>query len=136
MITTKAERIAAYAISQMGVAFHLHGRTDGRALDCVGLVHNALLHADISIKNMPDYTMRGDYAAQISHCFVASGLRPITAAQMGVGDIAHVICGPRQSHLIIQCLDGFVHAHAGLRRVVMTPKPIAWPILAAWHAGE
>jgi hypothetical protein len=41
--------------------------------------------------------------------------------------------GPQQIHLGIRTAAGFVHAHAGIRRVVETPGTPAWPILAAYR---
>jgi hypothetical protein len=31
---------------------------------------------------------------------------------------------------------GFVHAHAGLRRVVTTPAPLPWPIECHWRLAD
>jgi hypothetical protein len=39
----------------------------------------------------------------------------------------------RQLHLGVRTADGFVHAHAGLRRVVETPGMPEWPLVGAYR---
>ena len=42
--------------------------------------------------------------------------------------------GPAQHHLlVVTSLSSFVHAHAGLRRVVEAPLPTSWPIMRHWR---
>jgi hypothetical protein len=38
-----------------------------------------------------------------------------------------------QLHLGVRTADGFVHAHAGLRRVVETPGAPQWPVLGVYR---
>jgi hypothetical protein len=38
-----------------------------------------------------------------------------------------------QLHLAIRCAQGFVHAHAGIGRVVETPGEPQWPVLAVYR---
>lgn len=50
------------------------------------------------------------------------------------GDVLLVRPGPAQVHLLVCARDGrFVHAHAGLRRVVAMPGPHGWPVLRHWR---
>lgn len=53
------------------------------------------------------------------------------------GGFALTAITPRQSHFIIYTDGGFVHAHAGLRRVVLAPGPPPWPLRSRWrYLGE
>jgi hypothetical protein len=61
----------------------------------------------------------------------AAGLRRIENGR--AGDVALVRPGPMQLHLMIACPGGFVHAHAGLRRVVEMPGGSPWPLLSWWR---
>lgn len=50
------------------------------------------------------------------------------------GDILLARTGHGQFHLAIALTgDSFVHAHAGLRRVVVQPGPLAWPLVGRWR---
>jgi murein DD-endopeptidase / murein LD-carboxypeptidase len=120
--------IAARAMHCLGTPFRLHGRTPGIALDCVGLAGFAA-----GLEDLPsDYTLRGKfigkiraYMEQCAHCLCHGAL--------SAGDIVLVGCGPRQQHLMVKVQDGWVHAHAGLGRVVHMAGPSLWPVLAAWR---
>ena len=53
------------------------------------------------------------------------------------GDVLLLDVGPSQLHLAIVGVDGgIVHAHAGLRRVVLTPYPLPWPIVRHWRLAQ
>lgn len=41
--------------------------------------------------------------------------------------------GVRQLHLAVRCGTSFIHADLGLRRVVETPGPPPWPLVASWR---
>lgn len=43
--------------------------------------------------------------------------------------------GPGQLHLGIRTVGGFVHADAGLRRVVERPGMPPWPLIGVWRMG-
>jgi hypothetical protein len=49
-------------------------------------------------------------------------------------DMMLVRPGALHRHLLILVPGGFVHAHAGLRRVVETPGAPPWPVLRIWRA--
>jgi murein DD-endopeptidase / murein LD-carboxypeptidase len=133
--------IAAAAQSQIGVSFRLHGRTRGIMLDCVGLVQAALMSAGYAARAPANYALRGDFFALASEYLATSGLKQqsqteILQAQILQGDIVLVQCAPVQNHLIIAVNGGFVHAHAGLRRIVFTPGEIPWPKLQIWRGSD
>jgi hypothetical protein len=50
------------------------------------------------------------------------------------GDVVMFQVGPNQFHLAIAArCGGFVHAHAGLRRVVLTSPPAEWRVAGHWR---
>ena len=51
------------------------------------------------------------------------------------GDVLLMAAGPGQLHLGIWTRDGFVHADAGLRRVVERPGMPPWPLIGVWRMG-
>lgn len=121
-----AAAIVAAARALLGVPFRLHGRgRDG--LDCVGVAALALGRAAPRA-----YGLRSGDAGRAAHWLEAAGLRPVAEGQ--AGDLALVRPGPLQLHLMIGTGAGFVHAHAGLRRVVEMPGESPWPIIGWWRA--
>lgn len=120
------EDIVAAARALVGTRFRLHGR-DGRGIDCVGLVARATGRAGVT-----GYPLRGVAAARAERELAAAGFARV--ADMRAGDVLLLLSGPAQLHLGIRTADGFVHAHAGLRRVVETPgRPDG--VLSAWRAA-
>jgi hypothetical protein len=64
---------------------------------------------------------------------VRSGLAA-AAGPTRAGDVLLIRPGPAQHHLVIAATaGGFVHAHAGLRRVVLTPAPLGWTVEHHWR---
>ncbi len=51
------------------------------------------------------------------------------------GDVLLMAAGPGQVHLGIRTVGGFVHADAGLRRVVERPGMPPWPLIGVWRMG-
>ena len=120
--------IAARARALVGVPFRLHGRgTDG--LDCVGLAGLAY-----GVPVPTGYALRGGAMPRIATAAAGAGLR--TVADARPGDLIAMATGPGQLHLAIGTADGFVHADAGLRRVVERPGRPPWPILARWRRED
>jgi murein DD-endopeptidase / murein LD-carboxypeptidase len=134
----KGERVAARALQQLDVPFRLHAALPGTALDCVGLVAHAA-----KISGMFEYQLRGDFTVQVSAHLKSSGYRLVkddllkAEAAFLPGDIVLVQTALRQQHLMIFSANGtaggFVHAHAGLGRVVLMPLPSPWPIICGWR---
>ncbi|WP_298399275.1 peptidoglycan endopeptidase [Sphingobium sp.] len=112
------------ARAMIGVPFRLHGRSrDG--LDCVGLAALALG------RDAPfAYGLRSGDGTQAERWLRAAGLRRVEGGRPG--DLALVRPGPLQLHLMIATGTGFVHAHAGLGRVVEMPGVSPWPLLTWW----
>jgi hypothetical protein len=126
--------IAQRALAQVGTPFRLRGRQAGVALDCVGLALVALGPlAGESAENV-SYSMRGDYRADIARFFRSPRFRHLADIEpLMDGDIVLVLPAPSQLHLIIAAMGCFVHAHAGLRRVVHGPAFPDWQILDRWR---
>ena len=126
----EAKEIAARAMDQINTPFRIHGRTPGVALDCVGLVAYA-----INAKNiLKNYSLKGITLTTILSYMDKSGLRrPKHMGRICEGDVAIVACTPQQFHLMIHAASGWVHSHAGLRKVVHTPGESPWPIMAVYR---
>jgi cell wall-associated NlpC family hydrolase len=128
-----ARMIVKRATSQIGVAYRLHGRLPGTALDCAGLAGYAALGKKASALPI-DYTLRGDYAGRVHPVLKRARFRRFDNVDDVIpGDIILCQTAPRQVHLMVVVADGFIHGHAGLRRVVMTPAPSPWPIVSVWR---
>lgn len=124
--------VARRALDLVGVRFRLHGRSAEAGLDCVGVVAQAVGNSSIDVPC--DYSLRGDYLGRVAANLDRRGFRAIDGAPTRSGDIILCRISDRQLHFAIATDDGFVHAHAGLRRVVLTPPPFPWPILGHWRA--
>ena len=113
------------------------GRRDPRTgLDCVGLVAAAFAKLRWPVQPLPRYSLRQQsFAAQLA-CAAVSGFEEVTGLSMA-GDLLLVRPGPAQIHLGIVSIGGaFIHAHAGLGKVVTTPPPLPWPIERHWRLRE
>lgn len=119
------DQIEARALAHVGVPFRFKGRS-AAGFDCVGLVADA-----VGIDAPFDYRMRGDFAERIAGCLEAHGFERVDDELPG--DILLVRAGPSQLHLMIATRTGFVHAHAGLCGVVLSPAPLPWPVLKRWR---
>ena len=128
------QAISSRALSQLGVPFRLHGRSLGVALDCVGLVAMAIAPY-LDSRSVPQhYAMRGDFLNRVSDFFAALPfLSQAVGSPTAVGDILLAEVGPSQLHLAIVTDDGWIHAHAGLRRVVLSTPQTDWAIIRHWR---
>jgi hypothetical protein len=126
-------KIAAAALALVGSPFKLRGRNAAAGIDCVGVVGLALEGTGHQVCIPCDYAMRGDYLGRISAFFDRGGFARIVHDYPVIGDIWLAQPGPQQLHFAIIATDGAVHAHAGLRRVVLTPFPLPWPVIGRWR---
>jgi murein DD-endopeptidase / murein LD-carboxypeptidase len=110
----------------LGARFRLHGRDPATGLDCVGLAALAT-----GLEAPTGYALwSGDASAAAAWL----DARLTRVGQAGPGDVMLLRSGPGQLHLAIRTETGFVHADAGLRRVVERPGAPPWPIVASWRA--
>jgi len=130
----KGTDIAARACALVGTRFRPQGRDPRHGLDCVGA---AAFACGITSERVPrDYALRGQKLAEIEHRLCDLGCRPVAGQMLKPGDVAVCRAGPAQYHMVIITPFGFVHADAGLRRVVQRPYPIPWTLESAWRFAE
>ena len=121
---------AARARALVGVRFRPQGRAPGMGLDCVGLVICAFSLQSNLVRS--DYRLRGDHLHEIL-AGLAKAFRRIAAGQRRNGDVLVLQVARDQLHLAILTAGGFIHADARLGRVVETPGPAPWPLVAVFR---
>lgn len=104
----------------IGVRFRPQGHDPAHGLDCVGLVCAAHARAGCPGAAPTHYPLRGWSAARIETALLTAGLVQV-GGPLRPGDVALIALPAGQFHLAIIGPDSWVHAHAGLRRVVETP---------------
>jgi cell wall-associated NlpC family hydrolase len=124
-----AKDYAARARALVGVPFRPQGRRR-EGLDCIGLVIETFGLAADSARH--DYRLSGDHRSEIEQGF-APHFRKVRPQQMRAGDVLVMAVANNQYHLAVRTSDGFVHAHAGLRKVVETPGLPQWPLLSTYR---
>lgn len=132
-MTDPAERFAQEAERLAGTRFRLHGRDPVHGLDCVGLAACALARAGLHAAIPAGYALRNTRIE--NHLESAAGCGFVAAGGPALrGDILLVVPGPAQHHLLIALGHRrFVHAHAGLRRVVVQTGLLGWPVVRHWR---
>lgn len=125
----KQHEIVERARALLGCRFRPQGRDPATGLDCVGLVLAAYRIPSAGLRR--DYRLRGDHRLELQReievYFAMSRSAP------GAGDLMLCSVAPDQLHLAIRCGTSFVHADAGLGRIVETPGDPPWPVLAAYR---
>ena len=129
MSALPARAVADAAVAVVGARFRLHGRDPATGLDCVGLAAWALRGGGWVGEVPTGYRLRGGEAAALA--VLDAGLA--RADGCAVGDVLLMRTGPGQLHLGVWTDAGLVHADAGLRRVVLRPGAVAWPVLGGWR---
>ncbi|HWK40576.1 MAG TPA: hypothetical protein VNR60_01475 [Croceibacterium sp.] len=128
--------LARAAEGHLGTPFRLHGHDPLTGLDCVGLVAVALAEIGRPVVPPQRYGLRHRAAEHLLPLAAAAGLAEVTSPAEA-GDVLLLQAGPAQLHLAVAaCGGGIVHAHAGLRRVVITPFPLAWPVIRHWRLSD
>ena len=132
-MTLDAEAFAAAANALVGTPFRLHGRDPRTGLDCIG-VFAAALSACGKQHDLPrGYRLRmaslEGWLPMPDDCGFTTVQGPPCA-----GDVVLMRVGPVQHHLAIALGgSGWVHAHAGLRRVVRTSALPEGSIIEHWR---
>ena len=135
-MSNAAERFALEAERLAGTPFRLHGRTRVQGVDCIGLVACALEAADLPADPPQGYTLRNTLPGAHADKAGRSGFIVADGPVMR-GDLLLVRPGPAQHHLIVALgKTRVVHAHAGLRRVVVQTRLPDWPVLTHWRLSQ
>jgi len=122
-------RIGKAAMTLVGVPFRLHGRDPASGLDCIGLVAETMARAGYAPVAPHGYSLRASSIEALLPFVSANGFRRVRKD----GAIALVMVNPLQPHLVVRAPGGFVHAHAGIRRVTFLPGVLPWLIHTQWR---
>ncbi|WP_294395363.1 peptidoglycan endopeptidase [uncultured Sphingomonas sp.] len=126
----RSEEIVARARACVGARFRPHGRDPAFGLDCVGVAAVAFR------RDVPTgYPLRGGHAGGIAGIIDRMGLIRVAGASQA-GDLLLLRVGHAQFHLAVRTGEGFVHADAGLRRVVETPGEPVGDMVACWREAH
>lgn len=132
-MTAAGEALAAAAEALVGSPFRLHGRDPATGLDCVGLVAAALERCGRRVSPPSGYRLRRLDLTRLLGAAESNGFVATDALQ-APGDLLLVRPGPAQWHLAVAGRSGgFIEAHAGLGRVVLTPAPLSAPVVRRWR---
>ena len=132
---TIAHAFADAAERCVGRPFRLYGRTPESGFDCVGLVAWCCLQSGMRPVLPRTYALRNTRASFVEPFLSKSGFAPVFERE-SASDLIVVRTGPSQVHFMVAGCDGhFVHAHAGLRKVVRTDT-LQWPVIARWHIAS
>ena len=119
----------ARAIALIGTRFRPQGRSEG-ALDCLGLMIEVYAIPGDQVRR--DYRLRGDHGGEI-----ASGLKPyfrtVAAGAARAGDAVLFRIADDQFHFAVKTERGFIHAHAGIGKVVEHPGVPDWPLAGTYR---
>lgn len=127
-------RAFAAARRMVGVRFRPQGFDVTSGVDCVGLVWAAHAAVGRRLVRPRDYPMRGWSRERIAEALTASGFALVEDAPRA-GDVALIALAAGQFHLGLMGQTSFVHAHAGLRRVVETPVDEGLSDAVFWRLG-
>jgi len=129
--------MADKAMALCGARFCLHGRDEETGLDCIGLAGQCLIAARFECDVPNGYSIRGGSERSIAEFMAETGFERFSPdAPLCEGDIVLVRPSPVQWHFLIRADNGFVHAHAGLGRVVYCPGAAPWPIVSIFRLAE
>jgi len=115
----------------VGVRFRRQGHEAATGLDCVGLVWAAYAAAGHRLVRPTDYPLRGWGREKVEAALRGAGFSEGEGSQLG--DVALFELPAGQFHLGLIGERSFVHAHAGLRRVVETPLGGGSGVRARWR---
>ena len=126
--------LARTALALEGRPFRLHGRDPATGLDCIGLFAAAMARAGRPVDLPNGYALRARSLPDLRSFAQAAGFIAVADSAPQPGDVCIVRPGPIQFHLAIAITPTtFVHAHAGLGRVVVTPLDPDWSLVSQWR---
>jgi cell wall-associated NlpC family hydrolase len=127
------DRLAEAAQALVGSRFRLHGRDPVTGLDCVGVLAAALKAIGREAPLPGAYRLRSRAIPGLAGIAGKCGLT-VVEGTVEPGDVQLVRIGACQFHVVIAARDGrFIHAHAGLGRVVMGPPGDDWRVTDHWR---
>lgn len=127
------EALASAARALVGTPFRLHGRDPRSGLDCIGVLAAAFAAIGRPARLPNGYTLRCRDVPDFGALAAGLGLEAASGA-VRTGDVLMLRPGPCQLHAAIAAsTETVVHAHAGLRKVVLGPLPGNWPVLGHWR---
>ncbi len=118
------------ARSLIGVPFRPQGRDPCTGLDCVGVVAN--VHGVPADEIPRNYRLRGSHS-ELAQRILRTHFREVTSPSAKAGDILLLQVAAEQVHLAVHCGASFIHADAGLRRIVEVPGEPPWPLLGVYR---
>lgn len=125
------DQAVARARALVGCRFRPQGRVAKLGLDCIGLACAAY---GIPAERVPrDYRLRGNSRDRIER--EISGLFKSVPAPRP-GDLLLLSVSSDQLHLAVKTEIGFVHADAGLGKVMEVPGSPPWPLLSAYRLRQ
>lgn len=125
--------LARAAKALVGAPFRLHGREPATGLDCVGVLAASLTACGLPVRLPAGYALRMRALPDLAPFAADSGFIPARGPVQS-GDVLLVQVGPIQFHLLVAIrADRFIHAHAGLRRVVAGAMPPNWAVIQHWR---
>lgn len=122
----------AAARTMIGTRFRPQGRVPATGLDCVGLVWAAYAAAGRRLPRPSTYPLRGWKRERIEAMLMRAGFAPADGEDHP-GDVALIAYPAIQYHLGLIGPESFIHAHAGLRRVVEAPLDGTVRSAARWR---
>lgn len=132
-MTVQPWALAAAAEALVGARFRLHGRDPATGLDCIGVLAAALRACGLPGALPTGYGLR---TLRLEQWLPQPGSLGFTTAMQPFlsGDVVMQHLGPAQYHLAIaDSAGGWIHAHAGLRRVVQAPELPSGAIVHHWR---
>lgn len=126
---TRSMAAVGRARALVGCKFRPQGRDAQTGLDCVGLVLAAYAFPQAGLRR--DYRLRGDHRDELQREIAVHFAR--RRGRSAPGDLLLCEVAPDQLHLAIGCGSSFVHADAGIGRIVETPGSPPWPIIATYR---
>lgn len=124
----RALRLANAARSLAGAPFRLHGRDRATGLDCIGVLAASLEDAGLPAPLPTGYSLRSRRIAGLETIAGQCGFGPATDT-VQAGDVVLARPNACQLHLLVALgQDLFVHAHAGIGRVILSDWPKDWRI--------
>lgn len=133
----RARALADAARDLAGFPFRFQGRNPQTGLDCIGVLETSLRAAGMEARLPRTYALRARRVEGLNDIAARLGFAP-RSGTIAPRDVIFCRVGPVQFHLMIAVeRDLFVHAHAGIGRVVLSSRPDDWPIVAHWrHQGS